>query len=91
MRRKHQDRLVMIIGLALLAGFLTGCDSSRTTTTATATATDPSPSKKAPTGTLITIVHDVPICNAISAAVVVENLNFTESQGGAVATYLNTT
>jgi len=91
LRRKHQDRLVTIIGLALLAGLLTGCDSSRTTTTATAAATDPSPSKKAPTGTLITIVHDVPICNAISAAVVVENLNFTESQGGAVATYLNTT
>jgi hypothetical protein len=86
LRRKHQGKLVKIIGAALLAGLLTGCSSSTTTDPSTTSST------KAPTtGNLITIVHDVPICNAISASVVVQNLNFTQSQGGATATYINTT
>ena len=81
-----QSRLVKIIGVALLAGMLTGCGST------SSTVTDP-PSTAPTTGNLITIVHDVPICNAISAAVVITNLNFTQAQaaGGAVTPYLNTT
>ncbi len=73
--------LVKIAGVALLAGVLSGCGSTSTTTTTTTTPT---------TGNLITIVHDVPICNAISTALVVENFNLT-STGGAATPYLNTT
>jgi hypothetical protein len=80
-----QGRLVKIIGVALLAGVLTNCGSTSSTTTTTTVNTKPT------TGNLITIVHDVPICNAISAAVVVEDLNFTQVQGGAITPYLNTT
>jgi hypothetical protein len=40
---------------------------------------------------LITIVQDVPICNAISADVVIENLSFTPVEGGATAGYMTTT
>lgn len=36
-------------------------------------------------------MRDVPICNAITAAVVIQDLNFSQSQGGGSATYLNTT
>jgi hypothetical protein len=79
--------LVKIVGVALLAGVLTGCGSTSSTTTTTTTTTTPAPT----TGNLITIVHDVPICNAISAAVVVQNLNFTQVEGGPITTYLNTT
>ena len=49
--------------------------------------TSPKPSN----GTLITIVHDVPACNAMSASVVVEGLNFTTQANGAIIPYLNTT
>src|ERR1700733_1028695 len=63
----------------MLAGFLASCGTSSTS------------SSKPPTGTLITIVTDVPICNAISANVVVQDLNFTQVQGGAKVPYLNTT
>ncbi|MGD0221806.1 MAG: hypothetical protein ABSF71_05680 [Terriglobia bacterium] len=79
MRRTPQDRLAKIVGVLLVAGFLTSCGSSKSTT--------PNPGN----GTLITIVHDVPICNAISANVVVAGLNFTTEQGGATFPYLNTT
>jgi hypothetical protein len=40
---------------------------------------------------LITIVQDVPICNAISTNVVVEGLSFTEVESGATAGYITTT
>lgn len=79
MRRTLYYRLAKIGSLALLAGFITNCGSSSTSTS------------KTPTGTLITIVQDVPICNAISAAVVIEDLNFSQTSGGATANYLNTT
>ena len=79
MRRTPQDRLAKIVGVLLVAGFLTSCGSSKSTT--------PNPGN----GTLITIVHDVPICNAISAVVVVENLTFTPVQGGSPAGYILTT
>jgi len=72
--------LAKIIGVALLAGVLASCGSNSST----------SPSN-APTGNLITIVTDVPICNAISASVVVQNLNFSQVNGGPIAKYLNTT
>ena len=72
MRRKPQDRLATIVGVVLVAGCLTSCGSSITT--------PPKPG----TGTLITMErHDVPLCNGISANVVVEGLNFTTQQGGA--------
>ena len=81
MRRKPPTRLARISGAVLLAGILASCNSSSTSTT----------SSTPPTGTLITIVTDVPICNAISANVVVQDLNFTQVQGGAKVPYLNTT
>jgi len=74
-----QRRLAKIAVVALLAGVLTCCSS---------TSPPPGPT---PTGQLITIVHDVPICNAITAAVVVQDLNFSQSQGGVFAPYVNTT
>jgi hypothetical protein len=40
---------------------------------------------------LITIVQDVPICNAISTNVVVENLTFTPVMGGSPVGYIQTT
>ena len=46
---------------------------------------------KIPRGNLITIVHDVPICNAISAAVVIQDLSFTETEGGRHNRVINTT
>ena len=79
MRRTPQGRLAKIIGIVLAAGFLASCSSSSSIT--------PKPG----TGTLITIVHDVPACNAISANVVVQGLSFTEQQGGATVNYLTTT
>jgi hypothetical protein len=64
----------------LLAGFLTNCGSSTKST-----------SSNPGQGTLTTIVTDAPICNAISADLVVQNLNFSESTGGPTGVYLNTT
>lgn len=79
MRRTPQSRLAKIIGVVLAAGFLTNCSTS--------TSSNPNPGN----GTLITIVQDVPICNAISANVVVQNLSFTPVQGGNPAGYITTT
>jgi len=72
---------VKIAAIIVLAGTLNACSSSSSSTKVT----------KAPTGTLITIVHDVPICNAITAAVVVQNLTFTPVGNGSVAGYILTT
>jgi hypothetical protein len=80
LRRTPHTRLARITGAVLLAGILASCGSNSSTT-----------SSKPATGTLITIVKDVPICNAISANVVVQDLNFMETQGGSIAPYLNTT
>jgi hypothetical protein len=79
-----QSTLVKIVGAALLVGVLTGCGSVEST------VTDP---VNAPptTGNLITIVRDVPVCNAVSAALVITGLNFTQAEGGAITPYLNTT
>ena len=68
-----------MLGVALIAGFLTSC---RTTTTSTTTPS---------TGTLITIVQDVPVCNAISANIVIEGVSFSEVETGATAGYMTTT
>jgi hypothetical protein len=79
LRRTPQSRLAKIIGVVLVAGVLTSCSSS------TSTPTNPG------NGTLIAIVQDVPICNAISANVVVEALSFTEVESGATAGFITTT
>jgi len=67
------------MGVVLAAGFLTSCSTS--------TPTNPNPGS----GTLIAIVHDVPICSAISANVVVQNLTFTPAQGGSPVGFITTT
>ena len=36
-------------------------------------------------------MHDVPFCSALSAVVVVQNLNFNQTQSNVFAPYLNTT
>ena len=79
MRRTPQSRLAKLIGVVLLAGFLASCSSS--------SSTSPTPG----TGTLITIVHDVPVCNAISANVVIQSVSFTQVETGATAGYMTTT
>ena len=79
MRRTPQSRLAKIIGVVLVAGVLTSCSSS------ISTPTNPG------NGTLIAIVQDVPICNAISTNVVVEGLSFAEVESGATAGYITTT
>lgn len=68
------------MGVALVAGFLTSCGSSTTTTT-----------PNTGTGTLIAIVQDVPICNVISASVVVQGLSFTTAEGQATFGYITST
>jgi hypothetical protein len=69
-----------MIGVMVVAGFLTSCSS-------TSTPSNPNPG----TGTLIAIVQDAPICNAISANVVVQNLSFTSVGGGNTVGYITTT
>lgn len=80
MRRTPQPRLAQIIGVTLAAGFLTSCSTSTPST-----PTNPG------TGTLITIAQDVPICNAISANVVVEDLSFNQVGTGVNIGYITTT
>ncbi len=70
-------RLVKIIGVVLAAGLLMSCGAAK-------------PAAKPGTGNLITLVTDVPICNAISASMVIENLSFSTSQG-ATEGYITTT
>lgn len=69
--------LAKIITMALTAGVLASCGSS----------VKPKPA----TGSLITIVQDAPICNAISATLTITGLNFSPVGGGANASYLTTT
>ena len=79
MRRTPLCRLAKITTVVLFAGFLTGCSTS-------------SPSIANPgQGTLITIVHDVPLCNAISANVVIQNLSFTPVGSQNTVGYITTT
>ncbi len=77
-------RLVKFVGTILFSAMLVGCG---TNTILTPITTPGAPT----TGNLITIATDVPVCDAITAAVVVEDLNFTTAQGGSIAHYLNTT
>jgi len=81
LRRTPQSRLAKIVGVVLLAGVLTSCSSSSSSST----------SSNPGTGNLITIVQDVPLCNAISASVVIENLSFTPVAGGNPNGYITTT
>jgi len=71
--------LAKILAMALTAGVLTSCGSSNSTT--------PHPAQ----GSLITIVGDAPICNAISTTLTLTGLNFSPVGGGANASYLTTT
>jgi len=82
LKRKPQPRLAGIIGAVLFAGILTSCSSSSSTTT-TSSSSD--------TGNLIAIVQDVPICNAISTNVVVQDLSFEDTQTGFTAGFITTT
>ncbi len=66
--------------MVLVAGFLTSCSG---------TSNLKSPTQS--TGTLITIVQDVPICNAISANLIIGGLSFTTVPGGATYGYITTT
>ena len=79
MRRKPQGRLAKITVVLLFAGVLTSCS--------TTTPTNPNPG----TGNLITIVQDVPLCNAISANVVIQNLSFTPVESTNPQGYMTTT
>ena len=79
MRRKPQGRLAKITVVLIFAGVLTSCS--------TTTPTNPNPG----TGNLITIVQDVPLCNAISANVVVQNLSFTPVESTNAQGYITTT
>jgi hypothetical protein len=79
LRRTPLSRLAKITGVMLFAGILTGCSTS------TSTPSNPG------NGTLITIVHDVPLCNAISANVVIENLSFTPVGSTNTVGYITTT
>ena len=81
-----QSRLVKIVGVILIAGVMAGCAS-----TPTNTVVQPTHPATVPTGNLITIVHDVPFCSALSAVVVIQNLNFNQTQSNVFAPYLNTT
>ena len=65
--------------MTLFAGILTSCSSSSPTT--------PNPGN----GTLITIVQDVPLCNAISANVVIQNLSLTPVDGSGTKRLHHTT
>jgi len=71
--------LAKIPALALLVVMLSGCSSSSTTST--------TPTK----ATLITIIGDAPICDAVSVNLTLTGLDFTPSGGGNAAGYLTTT
>jgi len=79
LRRIPKRTLAEIFALALVAGFLTSCGSS--------TPNTPRP----PTGSLITLVEDAPICDAISSAIVVSGLSLTPVAGGANVGYITST
>jgi hypothetical protein len=78
LRRTPQIRLATIIGVVLLAGILTSCGSSTIT---------PEPG----TGTVIALVTDVPLCNAVSANLVIQGLSFTANEGAQPIPFINTT
>jgi hypothetical protein len=79
LRRTPQLRLAKIIVVVVIAGILTSCSSNP------ASSTNPG------SGTLITIVRDVPMCNAISASVTVTGLSFTPVGGENAVGYITTT
>lgn len=89
MKRTPLSRLATSLTIMLFALFLNGCSSSPSSanTTSSSKTNSPTPGK----GTLITIVQDVPLCNAISAAVVVQNLSFTPPNSTATIGYITTT
>jgi hypothetical protein len=67
--------LAKIFAMALVAGILTSCSSKPVT---------PNP----PKGSLITIVQDAPICDAISASITIQGLSLTPVFGGANVGYI---
>jgi hypothetical protein len=77
-------KLVNLAGAVLLSAMIVGCGSTYNPST-------PSTGGSFATGNLITIVQDVPACDAITAAVVVNNFNFTNSDSATVQPYLATT
>ena len=71
--------LAKIFAMALVTGILTSCGSS--------TPTTPNPAK----GSLITIVQDAPICDAISSTVTITGLSLTPVAGGSNEGYIAST
>ncbi len=67
------------MSVALITSLQTGCKSSTPTATV------------APTGQLIALVQDVPVCNAISANVVLQDISFTQIETGLTAGFMTTT
>jgi hypothetical protein len=70
--------LAKILPMVLVAGFLTSCSS---------TTIKPNPAS----GTLITIVQDAPICDAISSTIVITGLSLTPVAGGSDVGYIAST
>ncbi len=67
------------MGTALIAVFQTGCRTASTS------------ASSSPTGTLIAIAQDVPVCNAISADVVLQDISFTQETTGLTVGFMTTT
>ena len=81
MRRKFNGKLAMVCGVILAAATLTSCGS----------VSSGSSTSSRPTGSLITIVQDAPLCDAISANVTLSSLTLTPTNGGNPVGYIANT
>ena len=75
----YQFTWAKILTPTIVAVMVCGCSSTK------------SSSSKAPQGSLITIIQDAPLCDAISATFTLTGLNFTPVGGGNAAGYITTT
>lgn len=74
-------KLAMMLGVVFAAGILSSCGSVSSTTS----------SSGPPKGSLIAIVQDAPICDAISANITISGLTLTPTNGGNVVGYIANT
>lgn len=79
MKRTPQLRLAKIIAVVIAAGILPNCSST------------PSSITRPGNGTLIAIVQDTPICNVISANMIISSLSFTAVGAQSPTGYITTT